>query len=105
MVVVAIALFATGRWPGAVGVLLSPFPVGAMALRLRRAVGNDGFKNSRPAGISIIAVISTWPGVILLFVENLIGGDFPVIVCTAIGTAMIGVSGLIIAMARSLQPT
>jgi hypothetical protein len=43
-------------------------------------------------------------GVILLFVGNLIGGDFLVISCSAVGTAMIGVSGPFIAIGRSLHP-
>jgi hypothetical protein len=42
-------------------------------------------------------------GVILLFVGNLIGGDFLVIFCSAVGTAMIGDSGLFIAIVRSLH--
>jgi hypothetical protein len=41
--------------------------------------------------------------VILLLVGNLIGGDSLGISCSAVGTAMIGVSGPFIAIVRSLH--
>ena len=59
--------------------------------------------DARPAGTWIFGVVTAMIGVILLFVGNLIGGDFLVIFCSAVGTAMIGDSGLFIAIVRSLH--
>ena len=100
-VVAAIAQLATGRWPDGVGALLSPLPVGAMAVRLRRGVRDVRFKNPRPVGMSFMAVTTATPGVIPFMVGHLVGGDFLVIFIIAI----IGVSRPFIAVARSLPPT
>src|ERR1035438_1005458 len=41
---------------------------------------------ARPAAMWIFEDVTAMIGVILLFVGNLIGGDFPVIFCSAVGT-------------------
>lgn len=89
-VVAAIALFVTGRWPDAVGALLSPFPIGAMAVRVIRTLRDVIPKNRPPTGMSIMAATTAMPGVILLMVGNLIGGDIVVISGTATGATLIG---------------
>ena len=105
MVVVATVLFATGRRPDAIGVLLSPLPVAAMAVRLRRVVRDVEPGNTRPGGLSIMAVVMAMPGVVLLFVGQLVGGDVLESFSTAVGAAMIGASALFIAIGRSLRAT
>lgn len=103
VVVVAVALVATSRWPIAVGVLLGLVPVGAMATFIRRRVRTMALRIPRPTGISIMVVTTAMPGVVALFIGNIIGDGFISIVCSAIGTAIIGSSGLTFAMVRSMS--
>jgi hypothetical protein len=103
VVIVAIALIAAGRPPSAVGVLLGLVPVGAFALYLRRRVRSVAFRIPRPTGISIMAATTSMPGVVLLFIGNLIGDAFIVIVCSAFGTGIVGTSGLTFTMLRSMS--
>jgi len=103
VVAVAIVLFANGRWPDAAGVLLSPLPVAAMALRLRRVVRDAEPGNVRPSGLTTIAVVTAMPGVVLVFVGQLVGGVDLEIFSTAVGAAMIGTSALFIAIGKSFN--
>lgn len=99
--VVAATLFAFGRASLGAGVLMNPFLVGALALYIRRILGNRAPKSPRPGGISIQAIISAMPGVVLIFVGVLIGGYIGFF-CVAVGTFYVGIAGLFIAMVRTL---
>jgi hypothetical protein len=101
----AIVLFATGRWPGALGALLSTIPIGLVSLRFKRTVREARSKIARPRGTWIMAGVSALPGVIMIVVGYLIGDDFLIVVCTAAGASSIGMSGLLFAITRSLLPT
>jgi hypothetical protein len=47
------------------------------------------------------AVVAAMPGAILIFVGSVIGGAFIECFCTAVGTTFLGLSGLLIAIART----
>ena len=104
VVIVAIALFASGRSPDAVGELLGLLPIGAIAVHFKRRVREVTFPIPRPTGIWIMAATTAMPGVILLFVTNLIGGTYLMILGSACGTWMIGSSALIFTVFSSMSP-
>lgn len=102
-VLATLALFVTGRWPNAAGVLGSLIPVGAIALRFRRLARSGALKRQPLGGISIGLVLTALPGVILIFVGNLVGGDFLILLGTACGCSIIGASSLLFALTRSMS--
>jgi len=100
-VVVMVALFVAGKAPTAIGVLLGPCFVGALALKFKRALPKGTPKRPRPGGMVVQAVVAAMPGAILIFVGSVIGGAFIECFCTAVGTTFLGLSGLLIAIART----
>ncbi len=63
VVVAEVALFASGQSASGAGVLVSPFLVGALALRLRR-IDPKRAPKSRPSGVSIMAALIAMPALI-----------------------------------------
>lgn len=100
---VAVALVATGRWRIAVGVLLGLVPVASMAAYMRRRVRTNAVRIPRPTGMSILVVTTAMPGVVMLFIGNIIGDGFITIVCCAVGTGIVGTSWLTFAILRSMS--
>jgi hypothetical protein len=103
MVLVAIGLFALGRWPAAIGVLLSPLAMTALSSHLRRAMRSPTYKNPRPAGMTIASFVIAMPGVVLVFVGFLVGSDGVVLFFTAIGASNVALAGLFLVTARALR--
>jgi hypothetical protein len=101
VVIAEVALFASGQSAAGAGVLVSPFLVGALALRLRR-INPKRAPKSRPGGISIMAALIAMPALILIFVGIIIDDDIARFVCVAVSSTYLGLAGLIIAMSRTL---
>jgi hypothetical protein len=97
-VVVAAALFAAGRWPSAVGVLIGSMPVFWIAGRLSRRYSGRLVRNTRRSGAWTMAGINATAVAVILFAGILIGGDFIVIVSTIFGTWMIATAVLLAAV-------
>ena len=101
VVVVAITLFALGRISQGVSILVSPVLIGALALRWRRTFRLVTPKRPRSSGFFIVATVGAMPGLVLVFVGVLVGGDIGNF-CFAVGASLIGMAGLIIAMVRAI---
>jgi hypothetical protein len=101
-VVVSVTLFVSDQGSLGAAVLVSPFLVGALALRFKRSVGNRAPKAPRPRGIPILAFVSAMPGVVFIIVGIIIGGGDVRDLCVAFGTTYVGAMGLSLAMLRTL---
>lgn len=103
LVVVGVAaLSVANQWPGAVGLLLGSIPVLWMTWRFRKMFRGPRTRESRPAGVWIMAGINATVGVVILFAGFLIGGDFIVIVTTVFGTWMITAAALLATLSKSV---
>jgi hypothetical protein len=102
-VAAAAALFTYGRWPGAIGVLAGLVLVGTLSVRMRKSFIRSDATPLPNVVVLVGSLLNAVPGVILIFVGYLTGNHFIILLTTAVGTSLIGMSGLLIAMTRSVR--
>jgi hypothetical protein len=102
-VIVAVVCFVTGRNAAALGVLTCPLIIGGVANHFKKAVRLRTTAIAPPAGSWILMLVGIMPGIILISVGLLIGGDSTVFVATAMGSSLIALSALMLTLMRSLR--
>jgi len=92
--VTAIALFASGRDAAALGVLVCPLLAGSLALRIKQTIRSRDSTIDPMPGMTFWFILRAMPGVVVVVVALLIGGDVIVFIGTAMGTSLIAMSAL-----------